>query len=59
MRHRMAAGALRYARKVGAHTIALTCNENSAISKDADHSIEVVVDGYHYRINTYESRNRS
>lgn len=38
-----AAGALRYARKVGAHTIALTCNENSAISKDADHSIEVVV----------------
>ncbi|MFP7233014.1 N-acetylmuramic acid 6-phosphate etherase [Bacillus subtilis] len=38
-----AAGALTYARKVGAHTIALTCNENSAISKDADHSIEVVV----------------
>lgn len=38
-----AAGALRYARKVGAHTIALTCNKNSAISKDADHSIEVVV----------------
>ncbi|MDO7348143.1 N-acetylmuramic acid 6-phosphate etherase [Bacillus stercoris] len=38
-----AAGALRYAREVGAHTIALTCNENSVISKDADHSIEVVV----------------
>ncbi|MHA6487816.1 N-acetylmuramic acid 6-phosphate etherase [Bacillus cabrialesii] len=38
-----AAGALTYARKVGAHAIALTCNENSAISKEADHSIEVVV----------------
>ncbi|MCY8535599.1 N-acetylmuramic acid 6-phosphate etherase [Bacillus vallismortis] len=38
-----AAGALTYARKVGAHTIALTSNENSAISKEADHSIEVVV----------------
>ncbi|MEI1419901.1 N-acetylmuramic acid 6-phosphate etherase [Bacillus cabrialesii] len=38
-----ATGALTYARKVGAHTIALTSNENSAISKDADYSIEVVV----------------
>ncbi|KAF1678921.1 N-acetylmuramic acid 6-phosphate etherase [Bacillus mexicanus] len=38
-----AAGALTYARKAGAHTIALTSNKNSAISKNADHSIEVVV----------------
>ncbi|MCK8099343.1 MULTISPECIES: N-acetylmuramic acid 6-phosphate etherase [Bacillus] len=38
-----AAGALKYARKIGANTVSLTCNSQSAISKHADHSIEVVV----------------
>jgi N-acetylmuramic acid 6-phosphate etherase len=36
-------GALKYARNIGAKTIALSCNKNAAISKEADHSIEVVV----------------
>ncbi|MCY8005465.1 N-acetylmuramic acid 6-phosphate etherase [Bacillus haynesii] len=36
-------GALKYAKETGAKTVALTCNENSAISRAADHSIEVVV----------------
>ncbi|MDQ0199144.1 N-acetylmuramic acid 6-phosphate etherase [Neobacillus ginsengisoli] len=36
-------GALKYARSIGAKTIALSCNKNAAISKEADHSIEVVV----------------
>ncbi|EWH23076.1 N-acetylmuramic acid 6-phosphate etherase [Bacillus haynesii] len=36
-------GALKYAKETGAKTVALTCNENSAISQAADHSIEVVV----------------
>ncbi|KIL37832.1 N-acetylmuramic acid-6-phosphate etherase [Gordoniibacillus kamchatkensis] len=36
-------GALKYARKVGAYTIALTCNRDSLMSRHADCSIEVVV----------------
>ncbi|MDI3410332.1 N-acetylmuramic acid 6-phosphate etherase [Bacillus sonorensis] len=36
-------GALTYARKTGAKTISLTCNKQSAISKAAAHSIEVIV----------------
>jgi N-acetylmuramic acid 6-phosphate etherase len=36
-------GALRYARSIGAKTVALSCNENAAISKEADQAIEVIV----------------
>ncbi|MBE2975673.1 N-acetylmuramic acid 6-phosphate etherase [Priestia megaterium] len=36
-------GALRYAKSVKAKTVALSCNDNSLIGKEADHSIEVVV----------------
>ncbi|MEC1475920.1 N-acetylmuramic acid 6-phosphate etherase [Bacillus haynesii] len=36
-------GALKYAKETGAKTVSLTCNENSAISQAADHSIEIVV----------------
>ncbi|MCM3569804.1 N-acetylmuramic acid 6-phosphate etherase [Neobacillus mesonae] len=36
-------GGLRYARSIGAKTVALSCNKNAAISKEADHSIEVIV----------------
>ncbi|MFT0802805.1 N-acetylmuramic acid 6-phosphate etherase [Bacillus swezeyi] len=36
-------GGLKYARQTGAKTISLTCNKDSAISKTADRSIEVVV----------------
>ncbi|WP_153463064.1 N-acetylmuramic acid 6-phosphate etherase [Sediminibacillus terrae] len=36
-------GALKYAREVGAYTVALSCNEQSAISSHADCSIEVIV----------------
>ncbi|MFC0273129.1 N-acetylmuramic acid 6-phosphate etherase [Metabacillus herbersteinensis] len=36
-------GALKYAREIGAKTVALSCNENALISKEADHSIEVIV----------------
>lgn len=36
-------GALRYARSIGARTVALSCNKNAAISKEADQSIEVIV----------------
>ncbi|MGA9173102.1 MAG: N-acetylmuramic acid 6-phosphate etherase, partial [Thermoactinomyces sp.] len=36
-------GALRYARSIGAKTVALSCNEQARISQVADHSIEVVV----------------
>jgi N-acetylmuramic acid 6-phosphate etherase len=36
-------GALEYARSIGAKTVALSCNKNSAISKEADQSIEVIV----------------
>lgn len=36
-------GALRYAKSVKAKTVALSCNSNSLIGKEADHSIEVVV----------------
>jgi len=36
-------GALRYAKSVKAKTVALSCNGNSLIGKEADHSIEVVV----------------
>ncbi|NHM33746.1 N-acetylmuramic acid 6-phosphate etherase [Neobacillus terrae] len=35
-------GALKYARRMGARTIALSCNKNAAISREADHSIEVI-----------------
>ncbi|AHZ14204.1 MULTISPECIES: N-acetylmuramic acid 6-phosphate etherase [Bacillus] len=38
-----AAGALKYAKTIGAKTVALTCNKHSLISTYADHSIEVVV----------------
>lgn len=38
-----AAGALKYAKTIGAKTVALTCNKDSLISTFADHSIEVVV----------------
>ncbi|WP_164218234.1 N-acetylmuramic acid 6-phosphate etherase [Virgibacillus sp. YIM 98842] len=36
-------GALKYARKLGAYTVSLSCNDNSVISQFADCSIEVVV----------------
>ncbi|MEH7333533.1 N-acetylmuramic acid 6-phosphate etherase [Neobacillus drentensis] len=36
-------GALRYARSLGAKTVALSCNKNAAISKEADQAIEVIV----------------
>lgn len=36
-------GALRYARSIGAKTVALSCNMNAAISKEADQAIEVIV----------------
>jgi len=36
-------GALKYARSVNAKTVALSCNENALISKEADTAIEVVV----------------
>lgn len=36
-------GALRYARKVGAKAVALSCNNNASITKEADIGIEVVV----------------
>ena len=36
-------GALRYARSIGAKTVALSCNNNAAISKEADQAIEVIV----------------
>jgi N-acetylmuramic acid 6-phosphate etherase len=36
-------GALQYARAVGAKTIALSCNKNAAISKEAEQAIEVIV----------------
>ncbi|TYR81256.1 N-acetylmuramic acid 6-phosphate etherase [Priestia megaterium] len=36
-------GALKYARRIGAKAVALSCNENSLISKAADHAIEVIV----------------
>lgn len=36
-------GALQYARSIGAKTVALSCNEQAAISRVADHSIEVIV----------------
>ncbi|OCA86853.1 MULTISPECIES: N-acetylmuramic acid 6-phosphate etherase [unclassified Bacillus (in: firmicutes)] len=36
-------GALRYARSVGAKTVALSCNKQARISEEADHAIEVVV----------------
>jgi N-acetylmuramic acid 6-phosphate etherase len=36
-------GALRYARSIGAKTVALSCNKNAAISQEADQRIEVIV----------------
>jgi N-acetylmuramic acid 6-phosphate etherase len=36
-------GALTYARQVGAATVALSCNYNAAVSRHADHKIEVIV----------------
>ncbi|WP_144550274.1 N-acetylmuramic acid 6-phosphate etherase [Bacillus sp. X1(2014)] len=36
-------GALRYARSIGAKTVALSCNKNAAISQEADQAIEVIV----------------
>ncbi len=36
-------GSLKYARSIGAKTIALSCNKNAEISKVADHRMEVVV----------------
>ena len=36
-------GALRYARKVGAKAVALSCNKNASITEAADIGIEVVV----------------
>ena len=36
-------GALRYARSVGAKTVALSCNKQARISEEADHAIEVIV----------------
>lgn len=36
-------GALRYARSIGAKTVALSCNKKARISEEADHAIEVVV----------------
>lgn len=35
-------GALKYARSIGARTVALSCNKNAAISREAEHSIEVI-----------------
>ncbi|MCK6207481.1 N-acetylmuramic acid 6-phosphate etherase [Bacillus infantis] len=37
------AGALKYARGIGARTVALSCNTGAVISKESDHSIEVIV----------------
>jgi N-acetylmuramic acid 6-phosphate etherase len=36
-------GALQYARSIGARTVAISCNKNARISKEAEHSIEVIV----------------
>lgn len=36
-------GGLEYARSIGAHTVAISCNEGSAIGKAAELAIEVVV----------------
>jgi N-acetylmuramic acid 6-phosphate etherase len=36
-------GALRYAAKIGAATISISCNKNAEVSKFADHPIEVIV----------------
>ncbi|WP_040203140.1 N-acetylmuramic acid 6-phosphate etherase [Neobacillus jeddahensis] len=36
-------GALKYARSIGAKTVALSCNKDAAISKEADQSIEAIV----------------
>jgi N-acetylmuramic acid 6-phosphate etherase len=36
-------GALKYARSIGAKTVALSCNKDALISKEADCSIEVIV----------------
>lgn len=36
-------GGLQYARSMGAKTVAISCNENAAMSKEADQAIEVVV----------------
>lgn len=36
-------GALRYARSINAKTVALSCNQNALISKEADTVIEVIV----------------
>ncbi|MBM7587755.1 N-acetylmuramic acid 6-phosphate etherase [Bacillus pakistanensis] len=36
-------GGLRYARELGANTVALSCNEKAKISKEAKHVIEVIV----------------
>lgn len=36
-------GALKYAKKIGAYTVSLTCNESAIISKYADCKIEVIV----------------
>jgi N-acetylmuramic acid 6-phosphate etherase len=36
-------GALQYARKIKAKTVALSCNENARISGEADQAIEVIV----------------
>ena len=36
-------GALKYANSIGARTVALSCNKDSLISKEADQCIEVVV----------------
>jgi N-acetylmuramic acid 6-phosphate etherase len=37
------AGALIYAKKLGAATVALSCNRDAVISRNADHPIEVIV----------------
>jgi N-acetylmuramic acid 6-phosphate etherase len=36
-------GALKYAKQIGATTIALSCNHDAVVSKYADHKIEVIV----------------
>lgn len=36
-------GALRYARSIGAKTVAVSCNQQAAISNEADQAIEVIV----------------
>ncbi len=36
-------GALKYARSIGAKTVALSCNKKARISEEADHAIEVIV----------------